>query len=65
MAYERNARLCDEAAWMEQAMALGWISHEARDRLSTALRAEGADPAAFSATAFCEVVGWKDPDTPA
>jgi ubiquinone/menaquinone biosynthesis C-methylase UbiE len=65
VAYERNARLCAEAAWMEQAMALGWISRDARDRLSAALRAEGADPAAFSAAAFCEVVGWKDPETTA
>ena len=64
-AYERNARLCDEAAWMEQAMALGWISCDARDRLSAALRAEGADPAAFSAATFCEVAGWKDTDTTA
>ncbi len=34
VAYERNARLCDEAPWMEQAIALGWISREARDRHS-------------------------------
>jgi ubiquinone/menaquinone biosynthesis C-methylase UbiE len=60
--YERDARRCDDV-WMEQAIALGWISRDARDRLSAALRAEGGDPAAFSATAFCEVVGWKDTDT--
>jgi ubiquinone/menaquinone biosynthesis C-methylase UbiE len=60
--YERDARRCDDA-WMEQAIALGWISRNARDRLRAALCAEGADPAAFSATAFCEVVGWKDIDT--
>jgi hypothetical protein len=65
VAYERNARLCAEAAWMEQAMALGWSSRDARDHLSAALRAEGTDPAAFSASAFCEVVGWKDPEAPA
>jgi ubiquinone/menaquinone biosynthesis C-methylase UbiE len=65
VAYERSARLCEEAVWMEQAMALGWISREARDHLSTALRAEAADPAAFYAAAFCEVVGWKDPETTA
>jgi ubiquinone/menaquinone biosynthesis C-methylase UbiE len=60
--YERMARLCIESAWMEQAIALGWISPDARDRLSTALRVEGADPGAFFATAYCEVVGWKDSD---
>jgi ubiquinone/menaquinone biosynthesis C-methylase UbiE len=62
--YERDARRCDDA-WMEQAIALGWISRDARDKLSAALRAEGVNPAAFSATAFCEVVGWKDTDTTA
>jgi ubiquinone/menaquinone biosynthesis C-methylase UbiE len=62
VAYERMARLCSEAAWMEQAIALGWISRDTRDRLSIALRTEGADPKAFFATAFCEVVGWKEPD---
>jgi len=44
---------------MEQAIALGWISRDGRERLSAALRAEGADPEAFSAVASCEVVGWK------
>jgi ubiquinone/menaquinone biosynthesis C-methylase UbiE len=58
--YERMARHCDESAWMEQAIALGWISRDARGRLSAALRTEGADPVAFSASAFCEVVGWKE-----
>jgi hypothetical protein len=61
--YERNARLCKEAAWMEQAIGLGCISRDARDRLSDALRAEGANPEAFSATAFCEAVGWKEAAT--
>jgi SAM-dependent methyltransferase len=65
VAYEREAQLCDEAAWMDQAMALGWISRDGRARLSAALRAEGADPGAFSAAAFCEIVGWKDTETTA
>jgi SAM-dependent methyltransferase len=65
VAYDREARLFDEATWMDQAMALGWISRDARNRLSAALRAEGADPAAFSAAAFCEVVDWKDTETTA
>jgi SAM-dependent methyltransferase len=65
VAYDREARLCDEAPWMDQAMALGWISRDARARLSAALRAEGAELAAFSAAAFCEVVGWKDTETTA
>ena len=64
-AYEAQARLCEEGAWMEQAIALGWISRDGRERLCTALRAEGADPAAFSATASCEAVGWKAGPTPA
>jgi SAM-dependent methyltransferase len=63
-AYDEQARLCEESAWMEQAIALGWISRDGRDRLSTALRAEGADPEAFSAVASCEVVGWKAGPTP-
>ena len=58
-AYDRMARLCHEAAWMEQAIGLEWISGEARDDLSSALHAEGADPGTYYATAFCEVVGWK------
>jgi SAM-dependent methyltransferase len=57
--YDRLARRCYEDAWMAQAIALGWISHDTRDRLSTALRVEGVDPAAFSAFACCEGVGWK------
>ena len=63
-AYDEQARLCEEGAWMEQAIALGWISREGRERLSTALRAERADPEAFSAVASCEVVGWKAGPTP-
>ena len=59
--YEGNARLCHEAAWMDQAIDLGWISHEARDELSVVLRSEAADPSTFSALAFCEVIGWKNP----
>ena len=62
-AYDRMARLCHEAAWMEQAIGLAWISGDARDNLSNALHTEGADPVAFFATAFCEVVGWKEPRT--
>jgi hypothetical protein len=58
-AYEEQARLCEEVAWMDQAIALGWISRDGRDRLSAALRAEGADPEAFSAVAGCVIVGWK------
>jgi ubiquinone/menaquinone biosynthesis C-methylase UbiE len=57
--YDRMARRCHEDGWMEQAIALGWISRDARDRLSAALRVEGADPEAFSAFACCEGVGWK------
>ena len=57
--YDRMARRCQEDRWMEQAIALGWISRDARDRLSAALHGEGADPEAFSAFACCEVVGWK------
>jgi hypothetical protein len=53
------ARLCEEVAWMDQAIALGWLSRDARDNLRAALRAESADPEAFFAVARCEVVGWK------
>ena len=62
--YEEQARLCEEGAWMEQAIALGWISRDGREHLRTALRAEGVDPEAFSAVASCEVVGWKAGPTP-
>src|SRR5262245_65509225 len=56
-AYEAAARLCEEGAWLEQAIALGRISRDGRERLCTALRAEGAHPAAFSAQARRPVVG--------
>jgi ubiquinone/menaquinone biosynthesis C-methylase UbiE len=59
LAYEQYARLCDGATWVEQAIGLGWLSTEARGRLSAALRAEGMSPEAFSAVAYGEVVGWK------
>jgi SAM-dependent methyltransferase len=39
-AYDEQARLCEDGAWMEQAIALGWISRDGRERLSRALRAE-------------------------
>jgi ubiquinone/menaquinone biosynthesis C-methylase UbiE len=56
---EVTARLCEEAAFMEQAVALGWAQPGARQRLSAALRAEGERDEGFFAAAFCEVVGWK------
>src|SRR5262245_9723938 len=58
-AYEELARLCEEVAWMDQAIAFGWISRDGRDALSAALREEGANPDAFFAVAGCEIVGWK------
>jgi ubiquinone/menaquinone biosynthesis C-methylase UbiE len=56
---EVTARLCEEAAFMEQAVGLGWVEPDARQRLSAALRAEGDRADGFFAAAFCEVVGWK------
>ncbi len=56
---EVTAGLCEEAAFMEQAVALGWVEPGARGRLSAALRAEGERIDGFFAAAFCEVIGWK------
>jgi len=59
LAFEGYARLCEEG-WMKQAISLGWISRDARDKLVAALRSEGAKPGSFAAAAFGEAVGWKD-----
>jgi SAM-dependent methyltransferase len=56
---ERYARLCEEADFMKQAIGLGWIGPDAAATMVRALRAEGEDPAAFFATAWREIVGWK------
>jgi hypothetical protein len=60
LAWEGFARLCEEAEWMKQAISRGWITVDGRDKLAAALRLEGAQPEAFSAMAFGEIVGWKD-----
>lgn len=57
---ERTARYCTEAAFMEQALRLGWVGLDARETISTALQAEGNNPVAFYASAWREVVGWKE-----
>jgi ubiquinone/menaquinone biosynthesis C-methylase UbiE len=61
---EVTARFCEEVAFIEQARELRWVDEEARGRLSTALRAEGARAEGFFAVAVCEVVGWKEGPTP-
>lgn len=60
LAWAGYARRCEEAEWMKQAIGMGWISVDARDKLAAALRVEGEQPHAFAAMAFGEVVGWKD-----
>jgi SAM-dependent methyltransferase len=53
------ARLCEEADFMKQAMALGWITPDVQATMVAALRAEGDNPVVSFATAFREIVGWK------
>lgn len=54
------ARYCEEVAFVDQAIALGWADPDIRSRLSAALRAEATHAACFYAGAFCEVIGWKE-----
>lgn len=56
---ERNARLCEEAGFMRQAIALGLIGADGAATIATALRGEARDPFAFHATAWREIVGSK------
>ena len=58
-ACERNARLCEEAGFMKQAIALGLIGPDVAATMATALRGEARDPVVFFATAWREIVGWK------
>lgn len=55
-----QARLCDEAAFMDQAITLGWLSREERAQISAAWRAAGEQPETFCAGAFCTGVGWQE-----
>jgi SAM-dependent methyltransferase len=56
---ERWVQLCEEADFMKQAIALGWIGSDVRATMMAELRAEGTDPVSFFATAWREIVGWK------
>lgn len=57
--YERCVQLCEEADFMKQAIALGWIGSDVLAAMIAKLRAEGTDPVSFFATAWREIVGWK------
>jgi SAM-dependent methyltransferase len=57
-ACERYARLCEEADFMKQALALGWITPDVVADMMRGFRREARDPIAFFATAWREVVGW-------
>ncbi len=56
---QRYARLCEEADFIKQAIALGWIGPDVVATMVTGLRREACDPVAFFATAWREIVGWK------
>ena len=56
---QRYAHLCEEADFVKQAVALGWIGPDAVATMVTSLRREASDPVAFFATAWREIVGWK------
>ena len=56
---ERCVQLCEEADFMKQAIALGWIGSDVLAAMIAKLRAEGTDPVSFFATAWREIVGWK------
>jgi len=53
------AQLCEEADFMKQAIALGWIKPDVQAAMVAALRAEGDNPVVSFAMAFREIVGWK------
>ena len=57
--YQNISGLCREAAWMDRAIELGWLTATEREQLADDLVNEGQDPGAVYATAFCEVVGIK------
>jgi len=57
--YERYAELCDEADFIKQAIALGWIGSDVPATMMATLRAEASDPLSFFATAWREIVAWK------
>jgi len=56
------AQLCEEADFMKQAIALGWIGSDVQAAMATSLRADGKDPQYFFATAWREIVGRKPPE---
>ena len=45
---ERCVQLCEEADFMKQATALGWIGSDVLAAMIAKLRAEGTDPVSFS-----------------
>ena len=53
------AQVCEEADFIKQAIALGWIGSDDQATMTTSLRADGKDPLYFFATAWREIVGRK------
>jgi SAM-dependent methyltransferase len=56
---ELLAQLCEEADFIKQAIALGWIRSDDQATMMSSLRADAKDPVYFFATAWREIVGRK------